>query len=327
MTIMRYLYIFLVAAVITLSGCGKSPPEPSATYAEPTSTPASYEEALPRTIEAATSAKEAIAIFENQLPLLDADGVDTMFMALEAFYRADSEKMEASIRDANDEGVFELFQNPVDDAQIATIADEGLRSVVKGAIEGKYKFNAGEGVLEPIVDYRALQAYSGYLSPAMVDYVSLMATESDEPSLADGSIVIPWEQLGERALKAENYLLEHSDSPRFDLAKSVLYRNLLGFLNGSSNDGVFENRRFAPENAEAFQRIIEAYGNSFTARVTEEYRDEVNRLAKELPAAEESYNDPIYEKITKLLENIEALIDAEFVSRGVESGSAASPSA
>ncbi len=275
-----------------------------------------YVGSLPEAINAASTAKEAVAVLENNLPLLASEQLDTLMMQLEDFYFTDMVKVKDALREANEAGMFENQDNPITEEDIALFPDEAARKIATDAMAGKYKFVAGEGIMVPIVDYRALLDYKSYLSPAMRAYLELMAIESDNEAVADGSIIVPWEQLGERALKAEAYLIAYPTSPRYDRVKVVFSVHLMRFFIGASNSFPFASGRdLEPEAKEAFDDMIASHGNTFTGKLTNEYKQLGNRLRKELPVAKESYDDPFYEEIIKFTDSLEGRIHAEFQGR------------
>ncbi|WP_239614520.1 hypothetical protein [Cohnella mopanensis] len=265
-------------------------------------------------IKTAASAKDAVAMFEGYIPLLIPEQLDSMLLELEDYYRSDREKVYEALREANEAGTFERLDNPVTSEDIARFPDD-VKRIVTDAIAGKYKFVAGEGVIDPILDYHALTDYKAYLSPAVGAYLELMSIDSDQEMFADGSIIIPWEQIGERALKAEAYLNEYPDSPRYERVKVVLQGYISSFFLGASNSTPFESgRELDPEVSKAFDDLVSSDGNSFTGQLTQEYSALVVRLGEELPAVADANNDPFYEHLMKFLDTLEGRINEQFKS-------------
>ncbi|WP_147423818.1 hypothetical protein [Cohnella endophytica] len=284
-------------------------PSPIATEAIPV-----YAEELPKTIREARTAKEAIAIFETNIPLLKPDELDRLLMELEEFYRSDADHVNAALRSANESGLFSRFSNPVGSDQIDEIQDEKIRTIISEAIEGKYKFNAGEGVLVPIVDYRALTSYASFVTPAMADYLELMATASDKPAFGDGSILIPRTELGERALQAEQYLNDYPYSPRFDRVKAEFGLNLGLLFGGSSNSEIYdENKRLIPEVKEAWNTAA-AHKDTLTGKLSKDRILLSDKITSSFNKGKISV-ETFYQEIRKFRDRMETRINAYYVNR------------
>jgi len=307
--------MFVISGCTTKTAINEGPHWETPSY-KPAPTIEDYVVSLPDTIKTASSAKEALGVLENNLPLLKPDQLDIMLMELEDFYRSDKEKVMEGFMQANEYHLFELLDNPITEEDIAQLPDETARKLATDAIAGKYKLFAGEGIVVPEVDYRALLDYKSYLSPAMGDYLELMAIESDNKATSDGSIVIPWIQLGERALNVEAYLKSYPGSPRYDRAKGMLWGYLASLFTGASNSSPYASgRELSPEVREAYDNLIELDGNTFTGKLTGEYSQLGIRLADQLPVVEDANNDPFYVEIMKFMDSLEERINVEFQSK------------
>ncbi|RED60219.1 hypothetical protein [Cohnella lupini] len=311
---MRKMIILFIAFLIA-TGCSpeaKTRDEPSV-QKETSAVTEDYMETLPAAIQAAASAKEAVAIFESNLPILSPDQLDRILMELEDYCRANREEVEEALSEANEANTFGTLRNPVSLESISGFADEGVKKAVTDAIAGKYKFVAGEGVIVPMLDYRALVEYKAYLTPAMGEYLELMAIESDNPARGDGSIIIPWEQLGKRALNIEEYLNEYPMSPRYDRVKGEYLSVISSFFMGASNSNMYNpERELEPKIQASYNALIASFPDTYTGELTKEYVEFVLRAAKDIPKADNSNDDPFYEELMKFKDAIEGRVLEHF---------------
>ncbi|MGF7048082.1 hypothetical protein J2T13_002588 [Paenibacillus sp. DS2015] len=257
-------------------------------------------------IQSISSAKEYTALLSATLPSLTTAQADIKLMELEEFYRIDLRKVHASFLDESTISAFKHLQNPITLEVVAQVPDHDAKQLAMDAFEGKYKLIEGEGVVVPIIDYRALLSYTSRLSPAMVAYLELMAVGSDNPMKADGGIIIEWDEIARRALQAEAYLTTYPQSPRYDQVELEFHKNLLSFFIGSSNTQIFESdRTLRPDVRTAFDQVIATHGDKLTGKLTEKFSVLLERLTKEYPAAEDVFKDPFYEEISKFIDALE----------------------
>lgn len=267
----------------------------------------------PEAYRHASSAKEAIAIFRTRIEHLPPEQADLEFADLERFYRADLSKLnEVFLREEHIQAFSDL-RNPITPEDIAALQDEASKQLALDAIAGLYKLISGEGVVVPIVDYRALLQFKPVLSEATGAYLELMARESDEPVISDAAIVIPWSELGERAVAAEHYLIDYPDSLYYEKMMIEYQSYLWRFLNGSDNTYVFEERgQFREKVRRGFDALLAEHGDSFTAEILRTYLDLVHHIVEQIPPSDEPYNDPIFVEIGKFLNSLESRIAERF---------------
>ncbi|CAH1209056.1 hypothetical protein PAECIP111893_02969 [Paenibacillus plantiphilus] len=271
------------------------------------------EEPSNKTIKSAATAKEAITILEEALSLLSPEQADAAIIELEEFYREDLSKVKDLFLRDDHQAALEHMEEPITEADVDGLADPESKQLAVDAIAGKYRLINGEAVV-PIVNYRALAAaYSKHLSPAMGAYLDIMAAESDDPAIADASISVPWEELADRAMNIEAYLVEYPKSPRYDYLKLQLGRYLWRFFNGSSNTEIFQSgRMLRPELDAAYSKVAGSHSDTLTGALTIEHRALLERMAEAFKEVKDEKDDPYYREKGKFLESIEARIQSQF---------------
>ncbi|GMK39836.1 hypothetical protein PCCS19_28910 [Paenibacillus sp. CCS19] len=281
------------------------PTQPAAPVAEPT-------EPSAQSIAAAASAKEAIAILEAQLPALEPAQADQLFIELESFYRDHDQQFAEQFIAEPYFSSLEQLAGPISEEDLANLP-EPAHTLVADAIAGKYRLVESEGIVYPIVDYRALLDYAPYLSEAMRDYLKLMAEESDDPSMKDAAVSIPWEELSKRTLAAETYLDTYPDSPRHMNVKGMLQRNLVVMLNGSSNTSVFENGFQLKSDVKAvLKQTATSSASTFTGQMAKQYLALIDEISANYSAQDQiDSNDPNYNRISQFIDSVMAHIETE----------------
>lgn len=142
--------------------------------------------------------------------------------------------------------------------------------------ENGFRFEAGEGNVFPIADWQRLHEFFGSkVSPVMKKYLDQEVIEKRELETEDAGIVIPVEQIAERAVFWERFQKEH---PQFVLADQVQIsarwtRELLFF--GADNTPMFDfsTKQIQPEFKAAWQLVQQKYPDTQLAQKCKEITD------------------------------------------------------
>lgn len=231
---------------------------------------------------------------------------------LEAFYREHDQQLAEQFIAEPYFSTLQQLSVPISKEDLENLP-EPAHTLVADAIAGKYRLVEGEGIVYPIVDYRALLDYAPYLSEAMSEYLKLMAEESDVPSMSDAAVSIPWEELSKRTLAAETYLDNYPDSPRHMNVKGMLQRNLVVMLNGSSNTSVFENGfRLKADVKAALTQAAASSDTTFTGEIAKQYLALIDEISANYSAQETiDSNDPNYNRISRFIDSVMGRIEKE----------------
>ena len=175
--------------------------------------------------------------------------------------------------------IYALSTTAVDDGKLDLvvlkgIGDEKVREIVEEAINKKYKLIMSEGMVEPVIDYRAYDEYMQYLSPEMKDYLDIKIDESEKPALMDAAITIPMDDFIQRILKSMNYLEKYPDSPRYDEIEQFKDQRMWIYLGGTDNSPVFDsNGKIIPDKLNGFRDALTKYPDTGFAEVLASYLD------------------------------------------------------
>ncbi len=156
--------------------------------------------------------------------------------------------------------------------ELADSPDGVLSELAKDTLKRRYKLIGVEGPIEPIVDYKAYQEYSRYLSDPMNAFIDIMSVESDKPSLGDGSIVISLEEYVERIMSFYAFEEKYSGFPRIYYVVNGLNIYLWIYMGGIDNTPVFDhNQDIIQERLDDFKMNLIKYEDSRFAEKLNEY--------------------------------------------------------
>ncbi len=151
-------------------------------------------------------------------------------ITLSEIFNSNSEDKEYSVEDY-------LF---FDVEKIEEIKNENLKQLVERIIEGKFKLINMEGAYYPIIDYEGLKVYGDYISEEMNDYLDLKSMESNMPVILDGGITISFDELAERLIKTENYILKYPDGQKYEEVLRLYGIYLKFYFEGSPNTLIYD---------------------------------------------------------------------------------------
>lgn len=118
---------------------------------------------------------------------------------------------------------------------ISKIKNEELKTEVQKAYNNMYKLVNLEGKFYPIIDYSKLEKYNEYLTDEWIDYLAIMAMDSEDLPLVDGALRIPFDELAKRLFVTENYLNSYVEGQR-QKEMLDLYENKINvYLKGAPN--------------------------------------------------------------------------------------------
>ncbi len=323
----KLLYCFLIIAIslIVLAGCGKNGDSPAGEPIEtaipteetaaptttpeptlsptpvPTDSPELAGESKKRMTEfteltsKATDAVQLIDFLDANIAHVDQQTADAMFLALDLFYEQTLEKSQNGYYKDGVQEKLTAIDYPID---VDKITDESIKKLVANSIAGKYKLEAVEGTIFPIVDYEALKVYMEYLTEPLQGYLDIMAEESSNKTAADGSIVISLDELAERALATEEYILRYPDGAKTATLKNryingYLYLYVLGAPNTPLYN--FETFGLSEDFRKSYERTVQEYPNTITGTIIAEYLTVLNQQKDKIF----NYDDGVYDPEVK----------------------------
>lgn len=238
----------------------------------------------------AKDAEETIRFLDDNMPQTTPEQADRLILELEHFY----DRYLPSLNDNFDT----MLSKPETAQKMNEIGypmnvdnikgDDTLKQWLLDKMAGGLALGNTEGMFYWKVDYKKLQRYSRYVSGDIRSYLALKAMDSEKNYIEDGAIAVSREELGNRILKAEYYLVEHPQGLR---AKEVLqmYKSYLDtYLTDFRYDAVDDRTlKLLPDVKKSYRTFVSDHPESKTAIIVEKYLDAINRN-----------NDVIYEQGT-----------------------------
>ncbi|MBB6633607.1 hypothetical protein [Cohnella thailandensis] len=215
------------------------------------------------------------AQLDADLPKVSKDTADEMLRQLLAYYETNLSEMQSSFEEEKLQQQLQKVQWPFTEDQLSTIEDGAAREKVQAALDGGFKLETAEGFAFPVVDYGKLKRFDSYASPAMKDYVALLALESDQKRAADGGLTISWEELANRTLTAERFVKDYPDSPEKAKATERYLLYLTNLLYGLDNTPIFDfdTYKVKPDITELYEKIVSENPDTATAKLAQEFLD------------------------------------------------------
>lgn len=169
-----------------------------------------------------------------------------------------------------------------DEEKIDEIENDELREEVELTFDSGYKLINVEGNYNPIVDYAKLQKYNDYVSQEWIDYLEVRAMDSEAPPFVDAALMLDYDELAERVLKTEEYLVNYTNGSRYDEMLDIYDNKLTIYLTGIPNTQIYDYDTNEIYNSayNSFVKTSEIEGST-TADITSRYIeaiDENNRI-------------------------------------------------
>lgn len=173
-----------------------------------------------------------------------------------------TEKMEWKEQDYKDmfENTFDMNRYPV----TQSLAANGFRLAT------------GEGMVFPVVDWNQLQAFfSNKVTAPMQTFLTMETDESNHTMYSDGGIIVPLEQIADRAAGWEKF---NADNPYFvrqeETRESERWMRLI-MVNGADNTPTFdyESQMITEEYKKVWAYIAQKYPGTKLAAKTKEIAD------------------------------------------------------
>ena len=143
------------------------------------------------------------------------------------------------------------------EAKVDEIENQELRKLVDYLYKNNYRLVNLEGSFYPVVDYEELKDYASYLTDEFQEYLAIKSLESTERSMADGALIIDFDDLAQRILQEEAYLnIASANERKTDILEDYQYK-VTAYLKGLPNTPIREdsNNQIKDEVLASYQEI------------------------------------------------------------------------
>ncbi len=143
------------------------------------------------------------------------------------------------------------------ESKLDEIENQELRKLVDYLYKNNYRLVNLEGAFYPVVDYEELEDYAPYLTDEFKEYLAIKSLESTKRSMADGALIVDFEELAKRILQEEDYLnIASSNERKTDILEDYEYK-VNAYLKGLPNTPIREdsNNQIKDEVLASYQQI------------------------------------------------------------------------
>lgn len=202
--------------------------------------------------------EKMVALLQANIQSVGTDGAEIMISGLEQLQESHlAEYTDLMLSDEYQQSLMETVQDINNQDTYTKLENKELAALLEKLRKSGFRFENFEGSWYPIVDYTGYKQYTEYVSPELQDYIALMAIESDKVSMKDAAIVIDPDELAQRLVLAEGYVVKHGGSPRIDRVKETYAGYLWNMLGGSNNTPIYdwETKAIKSEIREAYEKF------------------------------------------------------------------------
>ena len=139
-----------------------------------------------------------------------------------------------------------------------------------------FRLAYAEGAIFPVVDYQVLaDFFIPKCSPGAVDYLRQSLEEQLNPEFEDGGIVLPLQQVADRAVFWEKFNMNYPYFPLSDETRSYEQFTRQMLVTGSDNTPIFdyETKEILPEYKEMWDYVLSKYPQTATGAQVKSFRD------------------------------------------------------
>ncbi len=190
--------------------------------------------------------KSVLDFINNNISIISEEKASQMISEFENLQRNHLSRLEEQYYD-NDlqKKIYKTYQNSFDLSKINDINelnkldDHELKELLVETRNSGYKVETAEGMFFPIINYQFYQQYSTYLTTDMEEYVRIMSVESDQVPAKDAALVVGWNEVVNRALSQEEFIIQYPDSIKLDNIKELYNKYLTFIFYGLNNTPLF----------------------------------------------------------------------------------------
>ena len=273
--------VLIAIILISLNGCANSRPSPG-------NEPAKQNEAFLRK-EIATmdefnkvmqksdiTAGEIIKFIDGNIAFVSKQNASTMIVTIENIQQLRLPKFQDVFADSDSiqRTLLKDYRNALTDNYMNGIQDKATKDLLLATKESGFKIETAEGFYFPVIDYSMYKKYRPNVTPDIVDYIDIMAVESDKTPMKDAALIIGWEEILKRASSHEGFLKMYGTSARAEEVKKLLKRYLTFSLFGGNNTPLFsyDDRVMVPAAKKAYLEVEFNESNGNFSKIMAEYR-------------------------------------------------------
>lgn len=161
--------------------------------------------------------KAALNAMGNDIKILSPEKANEMLLAFEAYQRkAISDR---AVLSDNLIQLIEKSPEPYNEKtlnDLSKITDNDLKTALQALFERGYKIIVPEGMYEAVIDYSAYTFAKEDVTQDIAAYIDIMAAESANRMAADAAILVPIDEVFDRAQAVQHFLTTYPSSAKYD---------------------------------------------------------------------------------------------------------------
>ncbi|MHA7965468.1 hypothetical protein ACX93W_15145 [Paenibacillus sp. CAU 1782] len=224
-------------------------------------------------VKEADSAASILDFISGHIQDADHKTADAMLRELQTYYGHNLEETRTRYHEKLPYWGMEHYQLqwPVDEEAAAGIPDEDARAFILQLSMDGYKLGLAGGTYQPLIDYSHQQQFGGWLSDGMNQYIEIKWKEAEKPYAKDGGLLIAWDELAERALRAESFLQRYSDTPEVSSVRELFDMYVNTYLGNANtpNTPLYDQAtlKLNAEVKKSYGKTMKDFPDSVTAKL------------------------------------------------------------
>lgn len=191
--------------------------------------------------EQGSKPKEMFDYLNKNISLLDKKGateaLGILVSTLEEFETTYNDKLfNENIPDL----MFNYFEYKFDYNKIDSIKEQELKDLLTDIVWGGFKILDTEGTFTVVVDYDNLKTFKNNVDDEINTYIDIMALRYNDPVSIDEGLVIAPEELVNRIIQMENYIISYDNNQRKEIMISMYEGYIMVYMSGTDNTPVFD---------------------------------------------------------------------------------------
>jgi len=159
-------------------------------------------------------------------------------------------------------------------------------------------FRLAEGTRSkvPVIDYSIYRRWEGMLSGWFRDYIAIIQTETDQPVVTGGKLVISKDELEKRLLFASWYIEQYPKSTRVNQVISLYDTYLYSYLYGYDNEPVinFSTGQISMDYYNRYLEFVRKNPDATVSGIIAEYASVIEKGSFMLTAELEQYLEEVF---------------------------------
>ncbi len=217
-----------------------------------------------------------IEFIGNYIASVSRDNASTMLGELEKAQKNYLVKLEKKYYpEALQSSLNKIYKPGFDLNKIDDIQDAELKSLLAETRDMGYRVETSEGMYYPIMNYEYLKKYSPYATEDSMEYINIMAVETNKVPAKDAALIIEWDEVIERALAQESFLKKYGSSAKVESIKELQKKYIIFMLYGLNNTPLFsyDTNTMEPEAKAVYAKAVEENSDSELMQMLGKYME------------------------------------------------------